>query len=350
MAEGRRWLARGARRGRRRHAGDARRARTSPPATRRSARATSRRRRRVHAQPRVGATIGRARRGARAARVARDGGRRRRGARARRAEHRARAGGGRQAHRVRRARHARRARGRGRRLRGGGAPLRARARAAPRARRPPARRQLAAQPRPRRLAAGRATTAATALLEEALVLARAVEGHVERLGRAREPRPRRSCCATTPALARGLLLDGLRLARDRNDRRVAAELVQGLAAVLASEGRQADAARLLGAADALRETTGAALSPAEVLIGERFLAPVRASLGDAAFDAEQTAGRRLGIDEVLALAAEPRRPARRRDGHRARRCLPRRRQGARRFCDRRFAAACSQTCTGPAAT
>jgi hypothetical protein len=46
-----------------------------------------------------------------------------------------------------------------------------------------------------------------------------------------------------------------------------------------------------------------------VLIGERFLAPVRASLGDTAFDAEQTSGRRLGIDDVLALAATPGRPA-----------------------------------------
>ena len=37
--------------------------------------------------------------------------------------------------------------------------------------------------------------------------------------------------------ARGLFADGLRLARDRNDRRVAAELVQGLAAVLARRRR-----------------------------------------------------------------------------------------------------------------
>ena len=149
---------------------------------------------------------------------------------------------------------------------------------------------------------------AAALLEEGLVLARAVKDTwsvsvvLTNLGRVRLLRDDASA-------ARGLFADGLRLARDRNDRRVAAELVQGLAAVLAREGRQAEAARLLGAADALRETTGAALSPAEVLIGERFLAPVRASLGDAAFDAEQTSGRRLGIDDVLAFAAAPGRPA-----------------------------------------
>src|SRR5438067_709843 len=149
---------------------------------------------------------------------------------------------------------------------------------------------------------------AAALLEEGLVLARAVKDTwtvsvvLANLGRVRLLRD-------DAGAARGLFVDGLRLARDRNDRRVAAELVQGLAAVLAREERQADAARVLGAADALRETTGAAPSPAEALIGERFLAPVRASLGEAAFDAEQTSGRRLGIDDVLSLVAEPGRPA-----------------------------------------
>jgi tetratricopeptide (TPR) repeat protein len=150
---------------------------------------------------------------------------------------------------------------------------------------------------------------ATALLEEGLVLARAVKDTwsvsvvLANLGRVRLLRD-------DAAAAGGLLLDGLRLARDRNDRRVAAELVQGLAATLARDGRHVDAVRLLGAADALRETTGAALSPAEVLIGERFLAPLRESLGETAFDAERTTGRRLGVDDVLALVAEqPGRPA-----------------------------------------
>ena len=149
---------------------------------------------------------------------------------------------------------------------------------------------------------------ATALLEEGLALARAVKDTwsvsvvLANLGRVRLLRD-------DAAGARGFLLDGLRLARERNDRRVAAELVQGLAAVLARDGRQVDGARLVGAADALRETTGAALSPSEALIGERFLSPLRESLGEAAFDTERTGGRRLGIDEALELAAAPGRPA-----------------------------------------
>ena len=37
--------------------------------------------------------------------------------------------------------------------------------------------------------------------------------------------------------ARGFLAEGLRLARDRSDKRVTAECVQGLAAAAAGEGR-----------------------------------------------------------------------------------------------------------------
>ena len=132
---------------------------------------------------------------------------------------------------------------------------------------------------------------ATALLEEALVHARAVKDTwsvsvvLANLGRVR-------LLQGDSAGARGFLFDGLRLARDRNDRRVAAELAQGLAAVAASEGRTADAAQLAGAADAMRATTGAASSPAEVLIAERFLSDV------------EPAGRGLGIDEMIELAVE----------------------------------------------
>jgi len=143
---------------------------------------------------------------------------------------------------------------------------------------------------------------ATALLEEGLAHARAVKDTwsvsvvLANLGRVKLLRD-------DPAGARLFLADGLRLARDRNDRRVAAELVQALAAVMVREGREADAARLAGAADALRESTGAAQSPAELLIVERFLAAVRG------LEAERTSGRRLGIDEALDLAGAPGRPS-----------------------------------------
>jgi tetratricopeptide (TPR) repeat protein len=139
---------------------------------------------------------------------------------------------------------------------------------------------------------------ATALLEEGLALARAVKDTwsisvvAANLGRVHLLRD-------DDAAARDLFVDGLRIARERNDRRVAAELLQGLAAVLAHEGRTADAARLLGAADAQREATGAVPSPAELLVAERFLAP----LGLPDFEGDLSAGRRLDLDAAFDLAA-----------------------------------------------
>ena len=176
-----------------------------------------------------------------------------------------------------------------------------------------------------RAAAAASTTAAPRCSRKALVLARAVKDTwsvsvvLANLGRVRLLRD-------DAGAARGLLLDGLRLARDRNDRRVAAELVQGLAAVLASEGRQAESVRLLGAADALRETTGAALSPAEVLDRRAFpragsREPRRRCVRRRA-DGRAQARHRRG-----ARARSRARPARGRgDGREPRRSCPRRRQ------------------------
>lgn len=141
---------------------------------------------------------------------------------------------------------------------------------------------------------------ATALLEESRSLARVVKdtwtisAALASLGVVRLWRGE-------AAAARELLEDALRLAQDRHDRRVAAETLQGLAAVLALEGRSADAARLFGAADGVRTTTGAATSPVEKIVSDRFLTPLRESLG-AAFEDEFARGRSHTPDEAIALA------------------------------------------------
>jgi hypothetical protein len=143
------------------------------------------------------------------------------------------------------------------------------------------------------------------LLEEGLALARQVKDTwsisvaVANLGRVQ------LLTGGDPARAQTLLAEGLRLARDRNDRRVAAECVQGLAAVHAVEGRPREAARLFGNARMLLESTGAAASPAEEAIRERFLTPLQDSLGEQAFAAESEAGRSLSPDDVAALARRP---------------------------------------------
>jgi non-specific serine/threonine protein kinase len=142
---------------------------------------------------------------------------------------------------------------------------------------------------------------ATALLEEALTLARRVKdtwvasvalGNLARV---------LLCADGDRGRAGALLAQGLKLARDRNDRRLTAEWAQALAAAYALEGRSEEAARLCACSDALRETTGAELYPAETMIQELFLTPIRA---DAGFSAALETARGLSADELIAAAVD----------------------------------------------
>ena len=109
----------------------------------------------------------------------------------------------------------------------------------------------------------------------------------------------RLCAADDPALARQLLAEALWLARERNDRRIAAEWIGTLAAARALEGRTADAARFCACAEVLRESTGAELYPAERMIRERFLDSIRT---DSTFPAALEAAQGLSTDELIGLA------------------------------------------------
>ncbi|MEK6274079.1 MAG: protein kinase [Actinomycetota bacterium] len=143
---------------------------------------------------------------------------------------------------------------------------------------------------------------ATVLLEEALTLARRVKdtwvasvalGNLARV---------LLCADGDRGRARSLLAEGLRLARERNDRRLAAEWAQGLAAAYALDGRPEEAGRLCAFADALRETTGAELYPAEAMIQELFLTPIRA---DAGFPAALESARALSAEKLIAAVSAP---------------------------------------------
>ena len=142
---------------------------------------------------------------------------------------------------------------------------------------------------------------AAALFEEALGLAREVKdtwiisvalGHLAR---------ERLLAAGDTAKARELITEALRLARDRNDRRLAAEWVQTLAVACALEGSRPDAVRFAASAATLCETTGALPYPAEELLQERFLTEVRA---DSGFAAALGAARAQPSEELVAEAAE----------------------------------------------
>ena len=104
--------------------------------------------------------------------------------------------------------------------------------------------------------------------------------------------------------AEGHLSEALGSARKRGDKRLAAECLHGLAAVAALRGEHVRAARLWGAAEALREAIGAAASPLESRLLESQGAVTRAALGATAFEAECEAGRRLGFDQAVPYAYE----------------------------------------------
>jgi predicted ATPase/transcriptional regulator with XRE-family HTH domain len=111
--------------------------------------------------------------------------------------------------------------------------------------------------------------------------------------------------------ALALFADGLAGASALDDRVNAAYFVQALGQLAAGRGRPLEAARLLGAAEAVLEATGSPLHRygIERPWQERAVAAARAGLGDAAFDRARAHGRLHPIeataDEALALLETP---------------------------------------------
>jgi predicted ATPase/DNA-binding CsgD family transcriptional regulator len=97
------------------------------------------------------------------------------------------------------------------------------------------------------------------------------------------------------------------------NRRGGALCLTGLAAVASSVGRQHEAARLFGAAEAACQQSGAVLEPTAREAYDDCVARVRAALGGAAFASAWADGRTRTLDEALAealaIAPAPPRPA-----------------------------------------
>ena len=104
-----------------------------------------------------------------------------------------------------------------------------------------------------------------------------------------------------------LLHEALRIHRDLGDRwRVASVLDDLAAAALAAQPPDpAQAARLLGAAQQIRDAIGTAVAPCERADHARTKAAARAALGEAAFADLAKAGAAGPLDEVLAAAGSP---------------------------------------------
>jgi predicted ATPase/DNA-binding SARP family transcriptional activator/Tfp pilus assembly protein PilF len=107
-----------------------------------------------------------------------------------------------------------------------------------------------------------------------------------------------------PDLARSLLIESLGIGRELGDMRGVAASLEGLAGVASRQGEYVQTARLLGGAEAVRETIGAPLLAADREDTERRTDAARAGLGDAKFAAEWTAGRAMTPEEAIRCALD----------------------------------------------
>jgi non-specific serine/threonine protein kinase len=101
---------------------------------------------------------------------------------------------------------------------------------------------------------------------------------------------------------RSLLAEALVICRRRGDKRLAAECLIATAALAASFADPVRAARLCGAAEGLRATTGATPSPLERLLEWGHLSPI---LEDESLRTHWEEGRVLDLDQAVAFALEP---------------------------------------------
>jgi hypothetical protein len=111
------------------------------------------------------------------------------------------------------------------------------------------------------------------------------------------------------------LRESLAVRRAEDDRSGIATCLEGLATVAAGQGQPARTARLLGAAEALRQAIGSVLPLVERPAFEAAVGMARAATGQGPFVAAWAAGRALPLDEAIAEAlGEPVLPPRDRPG------------------------------------
>jgi hypothetical protein len=96
-----------------------------------------------------------------------------------------------------------------------------------------------------------------------------------------------------------LVEESLTLRRELGDKYGIIESLEGLAGSAVAQGQLEQAARLLGAAAALRQATGAVLSPRAHARSERYLSVVQAGLDEAVFAAAWITGQAMTLEQLL---------------------------------------------------
>jgi predicted ATPase/class 3 adenylate cyclase/DNA-binding CsgD family transcriptional regulator len=107
------------------------------------------------------------------------------------------------------------------------------------------------------------------------------------------------------AAARTLYEESLTLTSKTGDKRNIAPYLEGLAHVVVAQGKLTWAARLWGAAEALRETMGTPIWPVERANYEHSVTTARNQLGEKSFATAWAQGRTLTLEQALAAPEEP---------------------------------------------
>ena len=102
--------------------------------------------------------------------------------------------------------------------------------------------------------------------------------------------------------ARALYEESLTISRHLGDQGGIAEGLDGLACVARGQSQLSRAARLGGAASALRESIGSPQTPAEQETTDKTMGAVREALGGGAFAAAWDAGRAMSWEQAVEYA------------------------------------------------
>jgi predicted ATPase/transcriptional regulator with XRE-family HTH domain len=104
--------------------------------------------------------------------------------------------------------------------------------------------------------------------------------------------------------AMALFKEALSIQQKTGNQAGIAECLVGIAAVLSAQGRAESAACLLGAAEALRESVGASLWPANRIEYDRILARLQSLMDERALAAVWADGRALSVEQAIAEVPE----------------------------------------------
>jgi len=109
--------------------------------------------------------------------------------------------------------------------------------------------------------------------------------------------------------ARSYYEESLTLCKELGERLTTSDGLEGLACVFAAEEASEQAARLFGAALAMREAIGYQNTPEEDAWREPYLAPARSRLGEAAWEEALAQGRAMSMEEAIEYALSTEEPS-----------------------------------------